>query len=71
MKTTVHLDRPAPALRPSTIRLGLIVSLVAATCAVVVRSLTHVPTAVIVAVVMIFGSTLSWHAAGSDARRPT
>jgi hypothetical protein len=70
MKTTLHVHRhapPAPApARPSTLRLGLIVSAVAALTAVVVDILVDVPTAFILIPVVVVGFALSWHATGHD-----
>lgn len=70
MKTVVDLPRPPishqvrPARRPSTIRLGLIVSVVAAFAAVLVESLTRIPSVLIVVAVVVVGFSLSWHASG-------
>jgi hypothetical protein len=70
MKTTLHLLRHAPPpARRSTFRLGLIVSLVAALAAIVVRVLTEVPTAFILIPVVVIGFALSWHATGNDSAR--
>lgn len=69
MKTTAHLHRavatpvPHPG-RSSTIRLGVIVSVVAALAAVVIHVTTDIPTAVILVPVVVIGFALSWHATG-------
>jgi hypothetical protein len=78
MKTTLHLHRhPAPptviAPRPSTLRLGLAVSFVAAAMAVALEWLVDVPAVLIVVPVVVIGFALSWHASGHHGagRRPT
>jgi len=77
MKTTIDLQqltssvtpqvttraRPA-APHPTTVRLGVILSVVAALTAVVLSTIWHVPTVVILAGVVIVGFTLSWRASG-------
>ena len=72
MKTTVH--RPAaptaPAPRPSTVRLGVLVSVFAAVAAVVVNAFTDVPTVAILIAVVVIGFTLSWHATGRHDEAP-
>jgi hypothetical protein len=74
MKTLhLHRDRTTPArvsARPSTFRLGVIVSLVAAATAAVLRLLADVPTAVILVPVVVVGFTLSWRLAGHPDRTP-
>ena len=76
MKTTVHVHRTAPPRRrrppshPSTFRLGVLVSLFAAIGAVVVSVLTDVPTVAILAIVVIIGFALSWHATGHRDKAP-
>jgi hypothetical protein len=77
MKTTVHMHRtaPAPPRAPapshrSTFRLGVLVSLFAAIGAVVVSVLTDVPTFAILAIVVIIGFALSWHATGHRDQAP-
>ena len=79
MKTTMHLHRPpvtpvAPAsspdrivdgrVRPSTVRLGLALSLVAAVITLVLETAVDVPVIAILVPVVIFGFALSWHACG-------
>ena len=67
MKTTMHLERagpPSAPARPSTFRLGLIVSVVAAIVAVAIRALVDIPTVVILIPVVMIGFALSWHATG-------
>jgi ABC-type Mn2+/Zn2+ transport system permease subunit len=68
MKTTLHVHRPAPppapSPPPSTFRLGVLVSLFSSVGAVVVSVLTDVPTAAILAVVVVVGFALSWRATG-------
>ena len=68
MKSTIHLERPPTppqtSARPSTLRLGLVVSIVAALAAVIVRALIDVPTVLILIPVVVVGFALSWHAAG-------
>jgi hypothetical protein len=73
VKTTAHLPRraapaPAPAHHdhPSTVRLGLLVSVFAAVAAVLVHVLTDLPTAAILIPVIVIGFTLSWFATGHD-----
>lgn len=76
MKTTVHLHRPAaPAAaerttRPSTLRLGMMVSVFAAVAAIVVSVFTDVPTVAILIAVVVIGFTLSWHATGHHDSAP-
>jgi hypothetical protein len=75
MKTTMHLHRPpaAPAapvasparlvtrhVRPSTLRLGVALSLIAAVLTLVL----DVPVVLILVPVVIVGFALSWHACG-------
>jgi hypothetical protein len=64
MDTTVHQHLPStPApLRAATVRLGVVVSLVGAVAAVVLRWTTHVSDFAIVAAVVVVGFTLSWRA---------
>ena len=71
VKTTAHLPRrpapaPAPARHdhPTTVRLGLLVSLFAAAAAVLVHLLTDLPTAAIDIPVIVIGFTLSWFTTG-------
>ena len=73
MKTTAHLPRhpaPAPAPthhdHPSTLRLGLLVSLFAAIAAVLVHVLTDLPAVAVVVPVIVIGFTLSWFATGEN-----
>ena len=76
MKTTVHLHRPAAApaterpTHPSTLRLGLMVSVSAALAAIVISVLTDVPTVAILIPVVVIGFTLSWHATGHQDSAP-
>jgi hypothetical protein len=81
MKTTLHLHRdvhhpplPAPPAHASvgaaTVRLGLLVSLVAAVLAIVVEAVVSVPAALILIPVVVVGFALSWHASGRDAAPP-
>ena len=68
METTVHRHHP-PAPTPaghSTLRLGAVVSVVAAAAAVVLRALVDVPEPVLVVVVMVVAFGLSWHATWRD-----
>jgi hypothetical protein len=74
MKTTLHLHRhvpPAPAPRvhihPTTVRLGLVLSLVAAVLAIVIEAVIHLPAILILIPVVIVGFALSWRASGSRA----
>jgi hypothetical protein len=78
-KTTVHLQRPPapseptgapPIARPSTVRLGVMVSVFAAIAAVVVNALTDVPTVAILIAVVVIGFTLSWHTTGQHDNAP-
>ena len=72
MKTTVHRPSAPPSARASTLRLGVLLSISAAVAAVVVSSLTDVPTVAILIAVVVIGFTLSWHAAGHhDEASPT
>jgi hypothetical protein len=76
MKTTLYLHRPsAPVprtsrpsprshVRPSIVRLGVLISAVAAVAAVVLDALADVPAVVILVPVVVVGSALSWHASG-------
>ena len=74
MKTTAHLSRPlpqaappAPAVtRPSTLRLGLVLSLVAAVVAIVAEAVMHLPAVLILIPVVIIGFALSWRASGPE-----
>ncbi len=74
MKTTLHLHRPAPpappaprtAVRSSTLRLGLLVSLVAAVVAIVAEAVMHLPAVLILIPVVIIGFALSWRASGPE-----
>ncbi len=68
MKTTVHVHRqPAPAVRPSTLRLGMVVSVAAALAAIVLRLVTDVPQAAVVLAVIVIAFAVSWHATFHDA----
>ena len=76
MKTTMHLHRPvvAPAasparlsarrVRPSTVRLGIVLSVAAALVTVLLEAVLDVPIVVILVPVVIVGFVLSWHACG-------
>jgi hypothetical protein len=68
MKTTVHRPAPPPApaatVHSSTVRLGLIVSAVAAVAAVLVEAILHLPAVLILIPVVIVGFALSWHMTG-------
>jgi len=74
MKTTAHLSRPLPHAAPaapaparsSTLRLGLVVSLVAAVVAIVAEAVVHLPAVLILIPVVIVGFALSWRASGPD-----
>ena len=74
MKTTLHLHRHAPpappaprvAVRSSTLRLGLLVSLVAAVVAIVAEAVMHLPAVLILIPVVIIGFALSWRASGPE-----
>ena len=74
MKTTLHLHHPAPpapptsrlAVRSSTLRLGLLVSLVAAVVAIVAEAVMHLPAVLILIPVVIIGFALSWRASGPE-----
>lgn len=50
--------------RASIVRLGVIVSTVAAVIAIVLSTVWHVPTAAILVSVVIIGFSLSWRATG-------
>ena len=69
MKTVVHLPprfdrRPASALSAATLRLGVVVSVLAALIAATVHALTDVPSAVVVGGVVVVASCLSWRRTG-------
>ena len=68
MKSSIHVERhattPPASTWPSTLRLGLVVSAVAALVTVVVNSLADVPTIVILIPVVVIAFALSWHATG-------
>ena len=73
MKTTLYLQRPAPApfravVRPSIVRLGLVVSAVAAVVVIALEVVTDVPVALAVVPVVVVGAALSWHASGRPER---
>jgi hypothetical protein len=76
VKTTVHRHAPPPAPaadHPShTLRLGLIVSAVAAVAAVLVEAIVHLPAVLILIPVVVVGFALSWHSTGrrDDRERP-
>ena len=66
MKTTLHLHRTAPPpthrrhhVRSSTLRLGLVLSLVAAVLAIVVEAVVHLPAILILIPVVVVGFALS------------
>lgn len=63
---TLHLHRqPTTIDRPSTtLRLGVVVSFLAAVLAIGLKSIADVPAAIILAPVVIVGFALSWHASG-------
>ena len=76
MKTTLHLHRPVvtPAasptrlgtrrVQPSTVRLGIVLSVAAALVTVLLEAVLDVPVVVILVPVVIVGFVLSWHACG-------
>ena len=76
MKTTIDLERMSnetwpPLPRPvravatnPTLRLGVILSVVAAITAVLLRGILEVPIIAIVMAVLIIGFVLSWRATG-------
>jgi hypothetical protein len=73
MKTTLHLHHHAPPataprlhVGPATLRLGLVLSLVAAVLAIVVEAVVHLPAILVLIPVVIVGFALSWHASGRD-----
>ena len=80
MKTTL-LHRPAPAppahrahlahLHPTTVRLGLVLSLVAAVLAIVIEAVVSLPVVLILIPVVVVGFALSWHASGQPLDRDT
>ena len=63
-----HPPAPAPAGH-ATLRLGAVVSLVAAAVAVVLRTFLAVPEAMLVVVVMVVAFGLSWHVTWRDELR--
>jgi hypothetical protein len=71
MKTTLHLHHPPPpppaepaVRRPSTLRLGAVVSVIAALAAITVEAVADVPVAMILVPVVIVAFVLSWRASG-------
>ena len=76
MKTTLHLHRPvaAPAaspaglvsrrIGPSTLRLGIALSVAAALVTVLLETILDVPVIAILVPVVVIGFALSWHACG-------
>lgn len=72
---TLHLHRHAPPaprthVRPSIVRLGIVVSAVAAVVAIVLEALLDVPAVLILVPVIVVGFTLSWHASGRPEHPP-
>lgn len=59
-----RLDRWRP-----TIRLGIVVSTVAAVATATLQRALHVPGAVLVGAVLVVGFTLSWHDTAQRRRR--
>ena len=59
---------PGPAR--ATLRLGLVLSLVAAVLAIVIEAVAHVPAVLILIPVVVIGFALSWHASGRDDVEP-
>jgi hypothetical protein len=55
---------PAPAR--TTLRIGLVLSLVAAVLATVIEAVVHLPAALILIPVVVVGFALSWHASGRE-----
>jgi hypothetical protein len=72
MKTTLHLPhhlqtvRPAPRVhvRAATLRLGIVLSVLAVVFAVVVEVAADLPVVFILVPVVVVGFVLSWHASG-------
>jgi len=80
MKTTLHLPHPHPrstvtargaaaAHRPptrirSTVRIGIVLSVLAAVVTIALEAVLDVPMALIVVPVVVVGFVLSWHASG-------
>jgi hypothetical protein len=66
VKTTVHLVRPVrpapPPARRTTVRLGLVLSILAVVALVVLRLLTDVSAVFVLVPVVVVGFALSWHA---------
>ena len=64
-------DDPPPrrAAHPSTARLGIALSAVAALATVVIEAVADVPVAVILLPVVVIGFALSWHTSGRGGRR--
>jgi hypothetical protein len=72
---TLHLHRHAPPtprtlVGPTTVRLGVVVSIAAALAAVVLETVADVPAAFLLVPVVIVGSVLSWHASGRMGEPP-
>lgn len=72
MHKTLPIHRPtAPAdtrRRRSTLRLGLLVSLIAAVVAVLVEAVAHLPAVLILVPVVVVGFVVSWHASDPSHR---
>ena len=73
---TLHLHRPAPPpsrphVRASIVRLGLVISAIAAVTAVLVDAVTDLHPGLVVVPVVIIGFALSWHASGPSEAPPT
>jgi hypothetical protein len=61
---------PRPVVRASTVRLGIIVSAVAAVVAIVLEAILDVPALLILVPVVIVGFVLSWQASGRPEGPP-
>lgn len=76
MKTTMPVHRPSPAAtlrqrshrRWSTLRLGVVVSLVAVVLVIVVEAVVQVPAILVLVPVVVVGFALSWHASAPPHR---
>jgi hypothetical protein len=70
MKTTLHLHRPVPPParvashrpHPTTVRLGVVLSLLAALVTIVLEAVLDIPVLLIVVPVVAVGFALSWRA---------
>lgn len=67
-RTVVAVPRRSKEVQRTTIRLGLVLSVLAAGIAVALRALTDVSSTVVIGGVVVAGSLLSWRQAGPRSR---